>query len=294
MARSDRKFKTSFNTWLDSVSIGNSPDTISGLARLLVVSRTLARRVLERAIEINLISSNSFPIVLLRQPQKSDYFPISEIRSLEERLETDFMMWLKDAQPAPGSRLSEAALARRFGVSNTAIREFLIGLSRVGFIRKEPQRSWILEGFTEQYALELHEVRRMFECRAIRAIFDIPEDEPFWGKLLRLRQEHIQLRSEIDTRFTEFSELDTRFHRTLNAAAGNRFMDGFQDSISVIFHFHYRWSKKNQVGRNGFAVQEHLEIIDAILRQDQGAATAALERHLETAHQTFIASLQRD
>ncbi|HBU99673.1 FCD domain-containing protein, partial [Thalassospira lucentensis] len=74
----------------------------------------------------------------------------------------------------------------------------------------------------------------------------------------------------------------------------NRFMDGFQDSISVIFHFHYRWSKKNQVGRNGFAVQEHLEIIDAILRQDQGAATAALERHLETAHQTFLASLQRD
>lgn len=294
MARSDRKFKTSFNTWLESVLIGNVPGTISGVARLLGVSRTLARHVLARAAELNLISDAGFPIVFLRQPIKSDYFALCEIRSLEERLEADFMMWLKDAQPAPGSRLSEAALARRFGVSNTAIREFLIGLSRFGFIRKEPQRSWILEGFTEQYALELHDVRQLFECRAMKAIFDIPKAAPFWGKLMRLRQEHVQLSGEIEARFTDFSELDTRFHRTLNAAAGNRFMDDFQDPIALIFHFHYRWCKKNQVERNGFAVQEHLAIIDAILGRDQDGAIAALQSHLETAHQTFVTSLQRD
>ena len=294
MARSDRKFKTSFNTWLDGVLIGNMPDTISGVARLLGVSRTIARNVLLRGAEIKLISDVSSPADFLRKPTRSDYFELREIRSLEEQLENDFMVWLKDAQPAPGSRLSEAALARRFGVSNTVVREFLIGLSRFGFIRKEPHRSWILEGFTEQYALELHEVRQLFEHRAIKAVFDIPPEAPFWGQLIRLREEHVQLHRDIKTRFTEFSELDTRFHRTLNAAAGNRFMDSFQDSISLIFHFHYRWCKKRQVERNGFAAQEHLTIIDAILRRDEDGAMAALENHLKTANQTFVTSLERD
>lgn len=294
MARSDQKFRTSFNTWLDSVAVGNCPETISGLARLLGVSRTLARSILQRAREIGLISEESFPITFLRSTRKSDYFPNSDIRSLEEQLETDFMMWLRTMQPPPGSRLREAVLARQFGVSNTTVREFLIGLSRFGFIRKEPQRSWILEGFTEKYALELHEVRQMFETRAIRAVFTIPKEDPFWGKMLRIRQEHIQLRREIETRFIEFSELDSRFHRMLNAATGNRFMDGFQDSISLIFHFHYRWSNKNQVERIVLAIQEHLEIIDAILERDQDAAVKALERHLATANQTFLASINRD
>lgn len=294
MARSDQKFKTSFNTWLDSVAVGNCPESISGLARLLGVSRTLARSILQRAREIGLVAEDRFPVVFLRKTAKSDYFSNADIRSLEEQLETDFMMWLRTTQPPPGSRLREAVLARQFGVSNTTIREFLIGLSRFGFIRKEPQRSWILEGFTEQYALELHEVRQMFETRAISAVFAIPKEAPFWGKMLRIRQEHIQLRKEIDTRFIEFSELDSRFHRTLNAATGNRFMDGFQDSISLIFHFHYRWSNKNQVERIILAIREHLEIIDAILDRDQVGALQALERHLGTANQTFVASIQRD
>ena len=294
MARSDQKFKTSFNIWLDSVAVGNFPESISGLARLLGVSRTLARRILQRAREIGLISEDRFPVVFLRKTTKSDYFSNADIRSLEQQLETDFMMWLRTTQPPPGSRLKEAVLARQFGVSNTTIREFLIGLSRFGFIRKEPQRSWILEGFTEQYALELHEVRQMFETRAISAVFAIPKEAPFWGTMLRIRQEHIQLRKEIDTRFIEFSELDSRFHRTLNAATGNRFMDGFQDSISLIFHFHYRWSNKNQVERIILAIREHLEIIEAILDRDQIGALQALERHLATANQTFVASIHRD
>ena len=54
-----------------------------------------------------------------------------------------------------------------------------------------------------------------------------PIDSPAWAALKKLEQEHRALLAEIATRYHDFSNLDERFHRLINDASRNRFMEDF-------------------------------------------------------------------
>ncbi len=79
------------------------------------------------------------------------------------------MEWMLRDDASPGSTISELDLARRFGVATTSIREFLNRFQRFGLIEKRPNSGWVFKGFTEAFALELFEIREMFELRSARA-----------------------------------------------------------------------------------------------------------------------------
>jgi DNA-binding GntR family transcriptional regulator len=72
-------------------------------------------------------------------------------------------------------------------------------------------------------------------------------------------------------RYHDFSDLDSRFHRLVNTASPNRFIDGFFDLITLIFHYHYQWNKRDERQRNEIAIREHLAYIDALFGQRPGA-----------------------
>ena len=55
----------------------------------------------------------------------------------------------------------------------------------------------------------------------------------------------------------------------INSAAPNRFIDGFYDIITLIFHYHYQWNKRDERQRNEVAIREHLTYIDALLGRDR-------------------------
>jgi DNA-binding GntR family transcriptional regulator len=78
----------------------------------------------------------------------------------------------------------------------------------------------------------------MFELRSARAFVALSESSPLWQQIEALREEHLALLREIEHRFHDFSDLDSRFHRLINSAAPNRFIDGFYDVITLIFHYH--------------------------------------------------------
>jgi len=99
--------------------------------------------------------------------------------------------------------------------------------------------------------------------------------------------EHLALLGDIDRRFHDFSDLDNRFHRLVNSASPNRFIDDFYDIISLIFHYHYQWNKRDERERNEVAIGEHLAYIDALLKRDRRMAEAACRYHLASAKQTL-------
>ena len=142
-------------------------------------------------------------------------------------IENAFMNWVLHENVQPLTRFREAELSRQFGVSNSALREFLIGFSRFGLIRKEPRRYWVFEGFTRELAFELSEVRELFELRAIRFLVELPEDDAIWSRIRALREDHLSILSNIEEEFMRFPKLDAQFHRTINAASENRFISDF-------------------------------------------------------------------
>ena len=187
-------------------------------------------------------------------------FPKAETVPTAAQVQDRFMEWMLRDNTLPGTLINELDLARKFGVATTSIREFLNRFQRFGLIEKRPNAGWIINGFTPDFALELFEIREMFELRSARALASLPESSPVWDQLAALREEHVALLAVIEERFHDFSDLDSRFHRLVNTAAPNRFIDGFYDIITLIFHYHYQWNKRDERQRNEVAIREHLDV----------------------------------
>ena len=288
MSRPDRIFKQAVNDALDRVLAGLPFDNKSNLARELAISRTTVRAVLTHLEQIEILGAGG---QVNRQPVSGDYFQAAEVMDVRHALEAAFMRKVHERELTAGMRLVEGKLARDFEVSVQTMREFLIGLSRFGFVRKDHQRRWVLEGVTQKYALELHEVRMMFECRAVEKLCEIVEGDPFWGALRRLEQDHEMITPETDFTALDFPALDTKFHRFLNASADNSVMIGFQDAIALIFNYHYHWPIENQIEHNLAATRDHLAIIEGIMTRNKKAARKAMEQHLSQTKDRFLSAL---
>ena len=100
-------------------------------------------------------------------------------------------------------------------MATTGILEFLNRFQRFGLIERRPNGGWVFKGFTAGFALELFEIREMFELRSARAFVALPESSPHWQQIDALREEHLSLLREIEGRY-HVSDLDSRFHRLVN------------------------------------------------------------------------------
>jgi DNA-binding GntR family transcriptional regulator len=292
--KSNSLYKRAHNrglTRLEAFEIGADIGSEPQWAAALGVSRTTVRAMFARFAELGLVASTERRRTLLRRPRPADPYPDVETEPVAARVESRFLKWVLHGDRRPGETINVLDLSRQFGVSASAIREFLGRLRQYGLIERLPNGNWVLQGFTDAFAEELSEVRTMFELRAALRFIALPEDAPAWAELEALKREHIQLLAEAETRFADFSELDERFHRCVNDASQNRFIVGFADVISMIFHYHYQWNKRDEKERNIAAIGEHLACIDAIERRDADAVERHCRAHMATARQTLLASL---
>jgi DNA-binding GntR family transcriptional regulator len=291
MSRSNSLFKSAYNTCLLDLRVGETLPSETELGRRLNISRTTVRSVLGTLAQSGLISWDGPSKQVLRQPTRGDYYPESETDPLSTVIERSFMRRILSKGSSPGDLINEADLAREIGVSTSAVREFLIRFSRFGLIEKQRNRSWVLKGFTEAFALELFEVREMFELRSVQAFVGLPPDHPSWDDLDLIEQEHETLLARIDSRYRDFSDLDDRFHRLIHQASDNRFVIDFYDVISMIFHYHYQWNKADEKQRNQTAIEEHLRYVAALKSRSETDADFFCRKHLTSARQTLLQSI---
>jgi DNA-binding GntR family transcriptional regulator len=264
------------------------------LSQLMAVSRTTVRKVLRQLEERGIVGRNGPARKVLRKPQGADRFPDGETVSTAAQVEKRFMEWMLRGDLKPGAAINALELARQFGVSTTGIREFLNRFARFGLIERRPNARWVFKGFTEEFALELFDIRELFELRSALAFIRLPATSPLWTRLGEMRQEHEALLADIDARFHDFSDLDNRFHRLIHEASYNRFIEDFYDVIAFIFHYHYQWNKVLEKYRNRIAILEHFDYMDALVSRDAADVEQAVRRHLNSARNTLLASLAPD
>ena len=286
-------FKRAFNEALDLVAglaDGGMLPSENALSARLGVSRTTVRKILSTLSEQGAIAGSARGRTVHAARQAIERFPEAETVPMAAQVEKRFMEWMLRDNASPGTAINELDLARQFGVATTGIREFLNRFQRFGLIEKRPNAGWVLKGFTSDFALELFEIREMFELRSARAFAALPENSPAWQQIQVLRAEHLILLEDIELRFHDFSDLDSRFHRLVNSAAPNRFIDGFYDIITLIFHYHYQWNKRDERQRNEVAIREHLTYIEALLSRNFSIVDLACRAHLSSARQTLMSA----
>ncbi len=294
--KTDTVFKRTFNNTLDLVcrlSDGEPLPSETTLSARLGVSRTTVRKVIASLAEKGIVTGNGRNRIV-RLPKKTiRRFPQAETVPMAAQVEERFMEWMLRDDARPGMQINELELARQFGVATTGIREFLNRFQRFGLIEKRPNAGWVFKGFTTNFALELFEIREMFELRSARALAAMPETSPIWTQLEALQREHLDLLDEIEDRYHDFSDLDSRFHRLISSAAPNRFIGSFYDIIAVIFHYHYQWSKHDERQRNEVAIREHLTYIEALFSRNVTMVELACRAHLVSAKETLLRSTSR-
>jgi DNA-binding GntR family transcriptional regulator len=291
--KTDAVFKRAFNDAVDLVaSLGEAEALPSenALSSRLGVSRTTVRKVLVALAERGLVAGSGRHRVVRRSRGTIERFPEAETVPMAALVEKHFMEWMQRDNARPGTAINELELARQFGVATTGIREFLNRFQRFGLIEKRPTGGWMFKGFTPSFALELFEIREMFELRSARSFAALPAGATLWLQLEAIRQEHLLLLGEIESRYHDFSALDSRFHRLINSATPNRFIDSFYDIITLIFHYHYQWNKHDERQRNEVAIREHLTYIEALFSRKTPIVELACRAHLASAKETLLRS----
>lgn len=291
MSRTSTTYNHSYNRALDLVcdgEIGGDLPTETALANEWNVSRTTIRGILNGLQDAGIIDWSGRSKTILRKPRAGEYFQKDETASDAERLPSLFMEYIFAGELTPGEPLNESELAKHFGVSSSVVREFLIRFSRFGLIEKRPNKHWILVGFTRAFAEELFSVREMFEHRAFRHFLDAGAVKHI--KAISLEAEHMHLLQNMERDFLQFPRLDEKFHRIWIDGFGNRFVRDFFELISLVFHYHYRWNKSDEMERNYDAAKQHLKIIRALGAGDLAQAERAFLDHLSHAKETLFAS----
>jgi DNA-binding GntR family transcriptional regulator len=202
--KSDVVFKRAYNDSIDLIAelgAGAALPSENTLGARLGVSRTTVRKVLTALADIGLVTAAPHRRSVRAVGKVTQRFPDAETVPLGAQVERRFMEWMLRDNACPGTAVNELELARQLGTATTSIREFLNRFQRFGLIEKRPNAGWILKGFTPDFALELFEIRELFELRSARAFAKMPSGSPLWRQLEALRQEHLLLLDEIERRF---------------------------------------------------------------------------------------------
>lgn len=191
---------------------------------------------------------------------------------LRDTLEEDILT----GRLSPGERLEEQALAARFGVSRTPIREALFQLSASGLVEQKPRRGAVVAEIGPRRLLEMFEVMAELEALAARhAARRGAEDDIAALAALHGQAEAMAAAGDADG----YYYLNERFHGTIRALSRNAFLAEQADALHKRLK-PYRRLQLRARGRLRASLAEHADIVAALEAGDAERAGAAMRRHV--------------
>jgi DNA-binding GntR family transcriptional regulator len=179
-------------------------------------------------------------------------------------------------QLPPGSWLDEQKLAKDYGISRTPMREAIKVLAAEGLITMKLRRGAYVTEVNRQDLEQIFTVLSLLEGEAARnAAHQASESD-----LNELDNLHLRLeKAAADRNLELFFEMNVRFHERILAISGNRWMNGVITDLRKVLKLQRRDSLTRS-GRLQQSLNEHREILKALLKRDSIAAEAAMRNHL--------------
>ena len=183
----------------------------------------------------------------------------------------------------PGSRISEAPLAARIGVSRTPIRLALERLAHEGLLEPYPTGGFIVRKFTLDDVWNGIEVRGLLEGGAARLAAEHLVDERELDALRRCQEELDAIGEPTIETFPSYLQVNDRFHGEILRLAKNETLKGVLDRLLsvplasrlALVSLQTKFPESLQIFM--VARDQHLQIIDAIAKR-QGARAESLAR----------------
>lgn len=174
----------------------------------------------------------------------------------------------------PGSKLSEADVARQFGVSRQPVRDAFYRLSRLGFLVVRPQRATTVSQISEAAVRQARFIRTAIEIETARVAAERLSDADL-AELDGILAEQAQAVATGDR--VGFHGLDDDFHRRICEMASLDFAwTLIRDTKAQMDRVRYL---SLAVGAES-ALHEHHAILAALHARDPAAAVARIREHL--------------
>ncbi len=175
---------------------------------------------------------------------------------------------------SPGSKVSEAEIAKQLGVSRQPVRDAFFRLSKLGFLKIRPQRATLISKISTEAVFEAIFIRNALELACLQAAMThmtatgLAELE----NLIELQKTTTATKESI-----QFQQLDDAFHLKIAEIGGHehvwtliRDQKGQMDRVRYL----------SLVDGKQRTIDEHVQILDAIKNNDKTTACAVLEQHL--------------
>lgn len=176
---------------------------------------------------------------------------------------------------APGSQISENALAAEMGLSRTPVREALIELSKVEIVEIHPQRKSTVPLIDYDLVEESRFMRNLLECAVVELVCEMagPMDVERLNANIRLQSFYLD-----GTYTNELMALDNQFHGMLfEIAKKSRIFELIQN---IAIHFDRVRGMALSSVKDLKVVQDHQELVEFIRQRDAKAARELMEVHL--------------
>lgn len=185
---------------------------------------------------------------------------------------------------APGARLNVDALTREFNISSSPIREALTRLAALGLITSSPfavapvpSRDWFEQLLTFRLMAEGWAARQLARLRPADAIEKMSESL------------HAMERAALHQRPSEYfaanNRADEAFHHAMLEGAGNEIIA--QTIRNLHPHLHHARLYSEYPQEITPVIEEHRNILSAIVSGNEDAAAAAMERHLRASWKRY-------
>ncbi len=179
---------------------------------------------------------------------------------------------------APGTKLDEAAIARRHGASRTPVREALRHLASRGLVDLRPNAGAFVTQLTVAELAESFETMAFLEaaCAAMAARRHTAEDRQ------RLRAGHEACgRAAKSASPAAFYAANARFHEAIYEACHNAHLAAQTIALRNRLEA-YRRESTFHPGFMALTMREHDRILQAVLDMDEAAAATLMRSHLDS------------
>jgi DNA-binding GntR family transcriptional regulator len=188
----------------------------------------------------------------------------------------DIRQQIVDERLAPGQWLIERELCQSYGLSRTPIREILWKLTADGFVEQEANRGFVVRRLGLEQIFEIFQAREAIEGMAAR-LACLRGGEAFRSTLREIKKKITRTNIESDP--TAGIALGRELHRAIMDAAQNGIMSVINKRLENMTVLTANITKRSPAIEKASA-EAHLNIINAVLEQDQEKAEQMMREHL--------------
>jgi DNA-binding GntR family transcriptional regulator len=196
--------------------------------------------------------------------------------SIREQVAASLRASLVAGDMAPGVTYSAPALAERFGVSATPVREAMLDLIKEGMVVAVPNKGFRVVEATDSDLDEMTELRVLLEVPTVGKVAAVITNQELHE--LRILAARISASAaEGDT--VAFIEADRAFHLKLLGIGGNARLVDLVERFRMNTRL-YGLEELAAKGELGQSADEHAELLDALEAGDRRGAERIMTKHL--------------